>query len=109
MRRYEDNSPKQIDGESVIEVLNFAKDKITDSEGVRVPSEKMLIFKLADGRRIAVRGSGTEPKIKYYLFANCRPKAGERLSPTSLQTAKVEIHDKLERTWQWILGDMKGS
>ena len=36
----------------------------------------MLIFELADRTRIAVRGSGTEPKIKYYLFAQRRPDAG---------------------------------
>ena len=35
----------------------------------------MTIFELADARRVAVRPSGTEPKIKFYLFG----KNSERL------------------------------
>lgn len=30
---------------------------------------------LADGRSFAVRPSGTEPKIKYYLFGHGKPGA----------------------------------
>jgi phosphoglucomutase len=30
----------------------------------------VLIFKLADGTKIALRPSGTEPKIKYYFSVN---------------------------------------
>ena len=49
-------------------------------EGDAIPKEKMLIFELEDRTRIAVRGSGTEPKIKYYLFAQRPPDAG-KLTP----------------------------
>ena len=48
---------------------NFATETFTDVEGDTIPKEKMLMIDLADGRRIAVRPSGTEPKIKFYLYA----------------------------------------
>ncbi|MFN9942795.1 MAG: hypothetical protein ACK56I_25350, partial [bacterium] len=37
----------------------------------------MLFVDLADGRSFAVRPSGTEPKIKYYLFGRETPLAGQ--------------------------------
>jgi phosphoglucomutase len=33
----------------------------------------MLFVDLADGRSFAVRPSGTEPKIKYYMFGRSVP------------------------------------
>ena len=57
----------------VVAVKNFETENIYDVEGDEIPKEKMLIFELADKTRIAVRGSGTEPKIKYYLFAQRAP------------------------------------
>ncbi|MFR1411855.1 MAG: hypothetical protein ACLSUW_05865 [Akkermansia sp.] len=33
----------------------------------------MIFVDLADGRSFAVRPSGTEPKIKYYLFGHGKP------------------------------------
>ena len=53
---------------------NFETETFRDVEGDEIPKEKMLIFELEDQTRIAVRGSGTEPKIKYYLFAQRRPE-----------------------------------
>ena len=54
---------------------NFETETSSDVEGDEIPKEKMLIFELEDKTRIAVRGSGTEPKIKYYLFAQRRRPA----------------------------------
>ena len=65
----------EILGVKVTSVKNFETDTIKDVEGDKIPKEKMSIFELEDGTRIAVRPSGTEPKIKYYLFAQHRPKA----------------------------------
>ena len=40
----------------------------------------MLMITLADNRRIAVRPSGTEPKIKYYMFAAEPISGGKAIS-----------------------------
>ena len=70
---YVSDPPNEMLGSKVTAVRNFETDTIRDVEGDEIPKEKMLIFELADQTRVAVRGSGTEPKIKYYLFAQRRP------------------------------------
>ena len=45
----------------------------------------MLMITLADNRRIAVRPSGTEPKIKYYMFAAEPLSDGKTISPGELE------------------------
>ena len=75
----------------VTAIQNFETDTIRDVEGDEIPREKMLIFELADQTRVAVRGSGTEPKIKYYLFAQRRPgRLGVRLAE-ELATIKQQV------------------
>jgi len=64
----------------------------------------MLIFELADKTRIAVRGSGTEPKIKYYLFGAQLPKNG-KLSREELGRARAEIDQRLDALWNWLRAD----
>ena len=49
---------------TVVAVKDFEKETFRDVEGDTIPKEKMLMFELADRTRVAVRGSGTEPKIK---------------------------------------------
>ena len=75
-------------------------------EGEEIPKEKMLIFELADRTRIAVRGSGTEPKIKYYLFAQRRP-AGAEFTAAELAAIKPELAEKLDALWNWLQDDAK--
>ena len=43
-------------------------DYLHDETGL--PKSDVLSFQLADGRKIIVRPSGTEPKLKAYLFAS---------------------------------------
>ena len=49
-------------------VDDFGLQDFHDADGKKIPKEILLIFHLADGSRVAVRGSGTEPKIKFYFF-----------------------------------------
>lgn len=67
------NPPAEMDGSKVVNVRDFSAGTLVDAEGDPIPAEKMLFFDLADGRSFAVRPSGTEPKIKYYLFAHGEP------------------------------------
>lgn len=85
-------------------ITDFEKDLICDVEGDEIPKEKMSIFELADQTRIAVRASGTEPKIKYYLFAQRRPALGS-FAPRELLAIKSEVNAGLERLWVWIRND----
>src|SRR5438094_5304444 len=99
------NEPfSEVLGAKVTSVKNFETDRIKDVEGDEIPKEKMSIFGLEDGTRIAVRPSGTEPKIKYYLFAQRRPEKGNFCS-AELDQIKSEIGQKLDRLWDWLQKD----
>jgi phosphoglucomutase len=91
-------------GAKVTSIRNFETDEIKDVEGDQIPKEKMLIFELQDGTRIAVRPSGTEPKIKYYLFAQRRPESG-KFDSVELGQIKTEVKEKLDRLWDWLQKD----
>jgi phosphoglucomutase len=84
---------------------NFATEDFIDVEGDPIPKENMLIFELVDGRRVAVRPSGTEPKIKFYLFAKQDTTAGKKFGAQELANLKVQVRDSLERLWAWIQQD----
>jgi phosphoglucomutase len=58
----------------------------------------MLFIDLEDGRSFAVRPSGTEPKIKFYLFGKAAP------SP-NLEASKAKVASGLETLWAWIEAD----
>ena len=97
---YANNPPKEIDGSEVTRFRDFSTQDIYDQEGDLLPKEKMLFFDLADGRSFAVRPSGTEPKIKFYLYG--KSPAGDDLSAT-----KHEVARNLTALWQWIEEDAK--
>ena len=94
----------EVLGSKVTNIRNFETDEIKDAEGDQIPKEKMLVFELQDGTRIAVRPSGTEPKIKYYLFAQCRPDNGKFRS-AQLDQIKGQVGEKLDRLWDWLQKD----
>jgi phosphoglucomutase len=99
---YNTNPPLEIDGSKVLAVKDFASGAIKDSEGDTLPKEKMTMFELADARRIAVRPSGTEPKIKFYMFGKSAGIAAETLSE-----AKSFLSGALDRLWAWMQEDVR--
>lgn len=102
---YAKQTPEEIDGAKVESVRNFATESFHDIEGEVIPKENMLILELNDGRRLAVRPSGTEPKIKFYLFAKQTPKPGEKFSAQKLSELKSRVGSSLNRLWEWIQAD----
>lgn len=95
---YATDSPKTVDGVEVVRFRDFSAQDIFDQEGDLLPKEKMLFFDLADGRSFAVRPSGTEPKIKFYLFGKAKVE-------TDLNTTKSLVHENLNSLWKWIEQD----
>lgn len=104
---YAAKPPAEIDGAKVVSNVNFATDTIRDVEGDRIPAEAMLMIILADGRKIAVRPSGTEPKIKYYMFATKKPAAGTKFSASELAGAKAGVAAGLSSLWKALDADAK--
>jgi len=102
---YAKQPPLEADGSAVLSLRNFATEDFIDVEGDPIPKENMLIMELADGRRVAVRPSGTEPKIKFYLYAKELPALGAILSSEQLAAAKPRVKASLSRLWDWIQND----
>jgi phosphoglucomutase len=102
---YASNPLAEIDGAKVVEILNFATDTIYDVEGDRIPAEAMLMVALADRRRVAIRPSGTEPKIKYYMFGAKVPEAGKTFSPAEVAEARESVKSSLGRLWENLSAD----
>ncbi len=90
--------PTVVDGAAVLRLRDFAKQDLFDQEGDPLPKEKMLFVDLDDGRSFAVRPSGTEPKIKYYLFGKASPGG-------DLASAKSQVGCALASLWNWIEQD----
>jgi phosphoglucomutase len=104
MKSYAADPIREILGTKLVNIRNFAIDEIRDVEGDLIPKTKMLMFELEDGTRIAVRPSGTEPKIKYYLFARRSP-GKEKFGGAELERIKTEIGAKLNHLWDWLRND----
>lgn len=97
---YSENPPAEMDGAAVSRVRDFSKDDFEDAEGDTIPKEGMIIIDLEDGRSCAVRPSGTEPKIKYYLFGKDEPAE-------DLQASKDKVVAGLESLWSALEADAK--
>ena len=98
---YSEQPPAEVDGSAVVRVRDFSNDDHEDSEGDTLPKEGMIIIELADGRSYAVRPSGTEPKIKFYLFGKDAPGAAD------LAASKEKVSSSLEGLWLAIDADAK--
>ncbi|MGI8605475.1 MAG: phospho-sugar mutase [Verrucomicrobiales bacterium] len=103
---YAGNPPIHLDGSKVTNMRHFAREDVHDEEGDLVPKENLLFIDLDDGRRFAVRPSGTEPKVKYYFFGSRRPAPGEMLSEAELAAAKAEVPASLRRCWNSMQSDI---
>jgi phosphoglucomutase len=81
MAKLHANPPKVVAGNKVVEVQDYEKGTIVDSEGHSRPTglEQSEVVKLIfeDSSWIAIRPSGTEPKCKFYIEAYA--KSGEGL------------------------------
>lgn len=97
---YSANPPQEVDGSGVAKIRDFSKQDLFDQEGDLLPKEKMIFIDLTDGRSFAVRPSGTEPKIKFYLFGKASPGG-------DLAEAKARVKAGLDSLWKWIEEDAK--
>lgn len=70
------NNPlKEINGEKVVLIEDYqtstAKNLQTQEEtAIDIPKSNVLIYYTEEGSKIALRPSGTEPKIKFYISVN---------------------------------------
>ena len=97
---YSEKTPSEINGIPVRKAKNFGKPGYLDEDEKPLAIENFFIFELENDYIVAVRASGTEPKIKYYLFG--RAKVSDR---DSLTVAKNEVGKNLEALAKWAKVD----
>ena len=73
MAKFRETVPTEFAGIAVTETEDFQTQTKTFADGtnepIDMPSSNVLKYKLEDGSWIAIRPSGTEPKIKFYIGA----------------------------------------
>jgi phosphoglucomutase len=92
--------PRAVDGSAVASVIDHASGDVLDAEGERLGAEDFLLVTLADGRRAAVRASGTEPKIKFYGFARRAVT-----DPDKLAAARAGARADVDALLAWLGAD----
>ena len=98
------NTPlTEVNGEQVIKVedyqLSVTKDMINGTEStIDIPKSNVLIYYTEGGTKIALRPSGTEPKIKFYISVNTALNSSEEF-----KNVGAELDNKIKG----ILSDLK--
>ena len=103
MASYRNNTPKRIAESRVLSVQDF-KDKtlFTDADGKAIPQADFMIVRLLNGCSVAIRPSGTEPKVKMYLYVHAEVEEGD-----SLGQIKQEANEKLVALKDWLQKDIE--
>ncbi len=70
LESYRSNPPKAFGDVAVTQFQDFGREQIFDADNELIPSQDLYLVTLANGYSFAARGSGTEPKMKFYLFAS---------------------------------------
>jgi phosphomannomutase len=81
MKNFRENSYTTIADQKVIRIEDYQKSESKDLVNnsiveIDVPKSNVLIFYTEDGSKIAMRPSGTEPKIKFYISVHSKSKDG---------------------------------
>ncbi len=92
---YRTSRPSAFGDVKVSGFQDFGRETILDADGDEIPKQDLYIVTLANGYRFAARGSGTEPKMKFYLFASDKV-AGEAELPGVKARVRAEL-DRLKR------------
>ena len=87
---YRSNPPQAFGETKVTRFQDFGREKFHDADGELIPSQDLYLVTLANGYSFAARGSGTEPKMKFYLFAREPVKSAADL-PAAKNKAKSTL------------------
>lgn len=89
MAKFRNNAPKEWNATAITVVEDFKAQTATAADGtvtnLTTPPSDVLKYTLADGSWIAVRPSGTEPKIKFYIAV-----VGESNEDSQAKIANIE-------------------
>jgi phosphomannomutase len=92
MAKFRTSPPKSIGGLKLVQMRDYLNRKITNSGGksrkLDGPKGDLVMLDLEGGNSVAVRPSGTEPKVKFYMFAYDPPHTSDTAGlPSSVSSA----------------------
>ncbi len=99
---YRASPSKAFGATAVTRFQDFGREKFFDADNEPIPAQDLYIVTLANGYSFAARGSGTEPKMKFYLFAT-EPVA----SASDLAAAKAKAKATLDSLRALIEADAR--
>ena len=99
---YRASPPKRFGNVAVAKFQDFGREDIRDDDGEMIPKQDLYLVTLANGYSFAARGSGTEPKMKFYLFANEKVA-----SVAELPAIKAKVRATLDGLINLIEADAK--
>jgi phosphoglucomutase len=102
LESYRKNPPTEVGGYQVVGWKDFGVHTLHDNDGKEIPKQDFYFLELDNGYSFAVRGSGTEPKIKFYMFAK-----EEVTQPGDLAPAKEKAAATLASIKQAVEADAR--
>ncbi|CDF78565.1 phosphoglucomutase [Formosa agariphila KMM 3901] len=98
-----ENPLSEINGSKVVSVEDYQTATVKylatgKEETIDIPKSNVIIYYTEDGSKVALRPSGTEPKIKFYISANTPLDSADNFKATEA---------KLEAKIDAIIKDMK--
>ena len=80
---FKNNPPKKIGGSEVISIYNYEKSQKIDlktnrASKINFPKSNVIEFNTANGTKVILRPSGTEPKIKMYISVTIKLESKEQ-------------------------------
>ena len=100
MSNYRDNPPRKLGGFPVTMMKDYAVSKSYDFDNntntvINLPTSNVLQFFTADGSKVTVRPSGTEPKIKFYFSVTTPVRKRAKISDEEARLdEKIELLKK---------------
>ncbi|MBP6507539.1 MAG: phospho-sugar mutase [Opitutaceae bacterium] len=83
---YRTNPPQAFGDVTVTKFEDFGRQDIRDADNELIPKQDLYFVTLSNGYTFAARGSGTEPKMKFYLFANAKVDSAAELPGVKAET-----------------------
>jgi phosphoglucomutase len=87
---YRSDPPKAVGEYKIAKVTDFGIEDLVDADGKSIPKQDFYFFEFENGYSCAARASGTEPKIKFYMFAREDVSSAAEL-PAIKEATKVTL------------------
>ncbi len=102
MAKFRKNPPATLGGSPVVMVKDYQTRKTHhlpagNTEDILLPPSNVLQFFTADGGKVSVRPSGTEPKIKFYFGV---------MAPMAEKSQYTEVEEKLNQKIKQYITDL---